>query len=652
MRSLWLQKDADTYSEVPLGLRVYTSRLLGASSELVLHGGGNTSVKDEFQDLLGDTHQALFVKGSGWDLATIDEAGFSPVKHEVLLTMAQLDELGDKDMVTAQRAALLEPSAPNHSVEAILHAIIPFKFVDHTHADAVVTLCNSVEGEQLIEATYPDLLVIPYVMPGFELAKEVRDRTAGIDWTQYRGMILMNHGVFTFADDARESYEAMIEIVTRAEKQIPKRKAIRGSTDQISSDDIIKIRQLVTRVAGKPQIVKYSTSAVDYEFSNHRELQRISQQGPLTPDHVIRTKITPALIDVNDCEASIEQFVVGYKEYFERHKNATHIMLDPAPKWAVVPKKGILLFGSNGRDVGIVGDIVSHTTEAILNAETLGGWVALSPKHIFDVEYWELEQAKLGQTKEAKEFEGRVVLVSGASRGIGRACAREFAARGSQVVSLDVVEPDDDSNARAIHHITCDITQPESIAEALDETINEYGGLDVLVNNAGIFPASIAIERMEQKVWDRTLELNLTAAMSLMKQVIPILRRGWHPSIVVIGSKNVPAPGPGAAAYSVAKAGLNQLGRIAALELAKDGIRVNMIHPNGIFDTELWTEELLKERAEAYELSVDDYRRRNLLSKEVRSHDVALMACTMAGETFENTTGSQVAVDGGTVGVI
>ena len=647
-----MHKDADSYSKTPLGLRVYTSRLLGASSELVLHGGGNTSVKDEFQDLLGDTHQALFVKGSGWDLATIEEAGFSPVKYEVLLTMAQLEELSDKDMVSAQRAALLEPSAPNPSVEAILHAIIPYKFVDHTHADAVVTLCNSVEGEQLIQATYPDLLVIPYVMPGFELAKEVRDRTAGIDWTQYGGMILMNHGVFTFADDARESYEAMIEIVTRAEKQIPKRKTTSERLGKISSDDITKIRQLVSEAAGKPQIVKYSRDGVDYEFSKHRELSRISQQGPLTPDHVIRTKITPALIDVNDCEASIEQFVVHYKEYFERHKNASHIMLNSAPKWAVIPNNGILLFGSNARDVGIVGDIVSHTIEAILNAETLGGWVALSPKHIFDVEYWELEQAKLGQTKESKEFEGRVVLVTGASRGIGRACAHEFSTRGAQVVSLDVAEPDDDSNARAIHHINCDITQSGSIDEALDETINEYGGLDVFVNNAGIFPASIAIERMEQKVWDRTLEVNLTAAMSLMKQVIPILRRGWRPSIVVIGSKNVPAPGPGAAAYSVAKAGLNQLGRIAALELAKDGVRVNMIHPNGIFDTELWTEELLKERADAYGLSVDEYRRRNLLSKEVRSHDVALMACTMAGESFENTTGSQVAVDGGTVGVI
>ena len=636
MRSLWSNKDADSYSKTSLGLRVYTSRLLGASSELVLHGGGNTSVKDEFQDVIGDKYQALFVKGSGWDLATIEEPGFSPVKLEALLALSRLEELSDKDMVTAQRAALLEPSAPNPSVEAILHAIIPFQFVDHTHADAVVTLCNSAEGERLVRKIYPDLLIVPYVMPGFELAKEVRDLTAGIDWTQYSGMILMNHGVFTFADDARESYEAMIEIVTRAEKQIPERKASKGSAEQISSDDISRIRQLVARVAGEPQIVKYLTRDVDYEFSNHGELQKISQQGPLTPDHVIRTKRSPALIDVDECEVSVETFVASYKEYFERYKNAVHVMLDPAPKWAVVPKKGILLFGSNVRDVGIVGDIVGHTIDAILN----------------DVEYWELEQAKLSQANERGEFEGRVVLITGGSRGIGRACASEFSARGAQVVSLDVSEPDNGSSSPAAHHITCDVTQSESIATALDETIKEYGGLDVFVNNAGIFPASIDLEGMDREVWDRTLEVNLSAAMSLMKQVIPVLRRGWQPSIVIIGSKNVPSPGPGAAAYSVSKAGLNQLGRVAALELAKDGIRVNMIHPNGIFDTELWTAGLLKERARAYGLSEDEYRRRNLLSKEVRSHDVALMACTMAGDNFSNTTGSQVAVDGGTVGVI
>ena len=652
MRSLWSQQDADTYSKTPLSLRVYTSRLLGASPELVLHGGGNTSVKDQYQDLLGDTHQALFVKGSGWDLATIEEAGFSPVKLEALLSMAHLEELSDKNMVTAQRAAMLEPSAPNPSVEAILHAIIPYKFVDHTHADAVVTLCNSIEGEDLIRSTYPDFLIIPYVMPGFELAKAVRNQTIGFDWTRCGGMILMNHGVFTFSNDARESYEAMIEIVTRAEKQIPRRRRTTGLTERIPSANITKIRQLVSRGAGKPQIVKYSIREIDYEFSNHRDISRISQQGPLTPDHVIRTKRVPVLIDIDECELSIEQFFQSYKMYFEDHKNPSQVMLDPAPRWAVVPNKGILTFGANAKEVGIVGDIVSHTINAILNAETLGGWVALSSKQIFDVEYWELEQAKLGRTKSANEFEGRAVLVSGASRGIGRACAQEFASRGAQVVSFDVAEPEEDVHVRTIRHIQCDVTQSRSIERALDETICEYGGLDVFVNNAGIFPASIELEHMEQEVWDQSLSVNLNAAVSLVKQVIPILRNGWHPSIVIIGSKNVPAPGPGAAAYSVAKAGLNQLGRVAALELAKDAIRVNMIYPNGVFDTELWTAELLNERAAAYDLSVDEYRRRNLLGREVRSHDVALMACALAGETFANTTGSQVAVDGGTVGVI
>ena len=660
MQSLWNDTEARACGDDALKLRVYTSRLLGREPSLVLHGGGNTSVKAEAENLFGDLESVLFVKGSGWDLATIEAEGFAPVRLDVLQRMAALPALSDPQMVRAQRAAMTDPYAPNPSVEAILHAIIPFKFVDHTHADAVVTLTNTPDGEARIRALYGErVLVVPYVMPGFVLAKKVWEMTAGIDWSQLDGMVLMNHGVFSFADDARDSYERMIALVSQAEGALAAEGATVVRADDEAgappADDLLALSELRRAVAGArgaPVVVNWDRSAEARGFSARDDVADIATRGPLTPDHVIRTKRVP-LILTGDAEIDTARYIDDYHAYFERNNGDDLTCLDPAPRWAVWPSRGILAFGASVKEAGIIGDISRHTAAAIQRAECLGGWRALPEHDIFEVEYWDLEQAKLRKAGKSAEFAGKVALITGAASGIGRACADALHARGAAVVALDI-DPAVTAHFNGADRLglVCDITDAAATQAAVAEAVARFGGLDVVVSNAGNFPANLRIEDMDPAVWERSLQLNLTAHQRLLQHSIPFLARGLQPAVVLMASKNVLAPGPGAAAYSVAKAGLTQLGRVAALELAPQGIRVNMLHPDAVFDTGIWTEEVIAARARHYGLTVQEYKTKNLLKVEITAADVADMVCALAGPLFAKTTGEQISIDGGNDRVI
>ncbi len=658
MQSLWVETDAQQFS-TELDLRVYTSRLLGQNPNLVLHGGGNTSVKSTATNLFGETEEVLYVKGSGWDLATIEAAGFAPVKLDVLKRMATLAELSDSAMVQAQRAAMLNPNAPNPSVEAILHAIIPFKFVDHTHADAVVTLTNTPNGLEYIKNLYGDkVLIIPYVMPGFVLAKKVYELSQGLDWQQLQGMILMNHGVFSFADDAKTSYENMIKLVARAEQYLKQQqiKTSLSSTPPVEIDllALAQIRQQVSKVKTKPVIAYLETDTNSQQFACLDKVAKIATQGPLTPDHVIRTKRLPILLDSDsDIEVTVSHYVTEYQAYFLRNNDGGLTCLNPAPCWAVWQNRGLISFGSSLKEAKIIADIKAHTITAIQNAEKIEKWQALPEKDIFEVEYWELEQAKLKKSSSTPEFQGKIALVTGAASGIGRACVESLAAKGAVVAALDI-----NANimqlfdSQTILGIQCDMSDPSQVKQAVEATVRKFGGLDVVMTNAGIFPPSEPIETMSRDTWDKSIMINLSSHQSLLQACIPYLRLGIEPAIVIMASKNVPAPGPGVAAYSVAKAGLTQLGRVAALELAKDKIRVNMLHPNAVFDTAIWTPEVLEKRAKHYGLTVEAYKTNNLLRVEITSHDVAELACLMASSLFAKTTGVQLPIDGGNERVI
>ena len=659
MKSLWNDADAQACAGDPLKLRIDTSRLLGREPALVLHGGGNTSVKAPATNLFGDVEELLYVKGSGWDLATIEAQGFAPVKMDVLLRMAELDQLADTDMVRVQRAAMTDPGAPTPSVEAILHAIIPFAFVDHTHADATVAVSNTPDGDRYIQQVYGDrILVIPYVMPGFVLAREVYRRTQGMDWCRYDGMVLLHHGVFSWGNDAKSSYERMIELVSRAENFLEQRKATgvarrTGATSVTGVEGTIaQLRHAATKARGSAMIVRLDDSPEAAGFADRPDVTTISTRGPLTPDHVIRTKPL-AMIVTNDPLADIAGYAANYQAYFERHRRPGQTMLDPAPRWGVWPGVGTVTLGPSAKDAAIAADIVRHTVRAMQWSESLGGWQALPAADLFDVEYWDLEQAKLKQGGSRPPFAGKIALVTGAASGIGRGCTEMLRAQGAAVAALDLnPEVAKLFNAADALGIVCDVTSLAALQSAVAQTVRRFGGIDIVVSNAGIFSPSESLDKMTSANWQRSLDLNLTSAQHLIQLTIPYLRLGVDPTIIINASKNVPAPGPGAGAYSVAKAGLTQLARVAALELAKDGIRVNVLHPHAVFDTAAWTPEVLAARAEHYGMTVDQYKRNNLLSLEVTSKDVAALVCAMAGAPFAKTTGAQVPIDGGSDRVV
>ena len=655
MKSRWNDSDARACGDDLLQLRVYTSRLLGQEPALVLHGGGNTSVKATVTDLFGDAVETLYVKGSGWDLATIEAAGFAPVRIDVLRRMAELETLSDTDMVRAQRAAMLSPAAPTPSVEAILHAIIPFRFVDHTHADAVVTITNTPDGEARIRTLYGNrVLIIPYVMPGFALARIVYEMTRDIDWRRYEGMVLLNHGLFTFADDARESYERMIHLVSAAEDYLAEHASFTWQRQPVVTDlmQLACLRRAVSEQRGAPVLAQLDISDAAVAFSTLENVRDLAGRGTLTPDHVIRMKPFPLVVDTN-AERTVEDYAKHYRDYFVRHAEDGQTCLDAAPRWAVWPGYGCVSFGRSTHEAGIISDIQAHTLPAIMRAEAMGGWRPVTGKALFDVEYWELEQAKLKKGGPAPVLQGKVALVTGAASGIGKACAEVLHENGAAVLACDI-KPEITTlfNVPDLTGMRCDVTNDTELKSAVETAVRRFGGLDIIISNAGIFPASAAIEDLGPETWAASLNVNLTSHERLLQYAIPYLRLGIDPAVVIIASKNVPAPGPGAAAYSVAKAGLTQLGRVAALELAEYGIRVNMLHPNAVFDTAIWTDEVLEKRARHYGLSVQEYKTGNLLKTEVTSRDVAALACAMAGPLFAKTTGAQLPVDGGNERVI
>lgn len=638
---------------------IEASHALG-DPRLTLHGGGNTSMKGVWKDVTGAEVPALFVKGSGHALATIQARGFAPLRLERLRQLLPPTQLGDLELGDELRCALLDSKAPNPSVETLVHVALPHTFVLHSHADAILSLTNSPGGRELIERLYGDrVLIIEYVMPGPELGAACQSAWQSIDeerQSRVEGLFLLNHGLFTMGETAELALERHLDMVAiaeahLAEAQEPRAEAAERDFGMAEALRVAELRARISDAAGAPLVLRRDGSAKTAALIADPAVLEATQAGPMTPDHVIWTK-RRAMIGED-----VGAYVRDYDAYFEANCSRRGHDLersDPAPRVVLHPELGALAAGRTARETRIVEDIVQHTLDGISGAVALGGYEPATPEHVFDIEYWAPEQEKRRLGGGYKPMAGRVAVVTGAASGIGRACAAELLAQGACVIgwdiSADVATTFDDPGWLGLR---VDVSDPEAQRRALVAGVEVFGGLDVVVIAAGIFPIAQHLDELDAEQWRRTMSINVDSVAALLGMVHPLLKQApGGGRVCVVASKNVAAPGPGAAAYSASKAAITQLARVAALEWAGDGIRVNIVHPDAVFDTALWTPELLAQRAEHYGMTTDEYKRRNLLKVEVRSADVAVMVRAMADDTFRCTTAAQVPVDGGNERVV
>ncbi|HEY3918194.1 MAG TPA: bifunctional aldolase/short-chain dehydrogenase [Stellaceae bacterium] len=681
MKSNWNNDEAEgfvrRYAQQGVGrdlaLRVYTSRLLGRDPLLVLHGGGNTSVKTTATDLAGDAVEVLCVKGSGWDMADIEPAGLPAVRLKPLLKLRERDKLSDEDMVRYQRANLLDPSAPNPSVETLLHAFLPLKYVDHTHSTAVLSIADQPNAAALCAEIYGRRMgYVPYIMPGFALAQkaaEIYEADPAVE-----GLVLAKHGIFTFGADARESYERMIAMVTRAEERLAKNRKgvfaaaplpksvaslaavapiLRGACAEPEAKSEGAWRRLILDFRSNPQILAYVNGA---------EVKRYAQQGVVTPDHTIRTKNVPLIVPVPDADdlagfraaarQAAEKFVSAYHVYFQRHNGRSEPKkraLDPLPRVALVPGLGLFGLGRSKKDAAIAADIAENTVLTITDAEAIGTFEALPEGELFEMEYWSLEQAKLGSVAE-KPLASQVAAVTGGAGAIGAACAALFKANGAEVALLDR----DSAGAEAVAKklggaalgLACDVTDESSVRAAFDAIAAQFGGLDILISNAGAAWQG-KIGEVEEAVLRQSFELNFFAHQRVAQAAVKImLAQGTGGCLLFNVSKQAINPGPDFGPYGLPKAATLFLSRQYALDYGKDGIRANAVNADRIRSGVL-SPEMIAARSKARRLSERDYMSGNLLAREVTAEDVAQAFLHQALSL--KTTADVTTVDGGNI---
>ena len=680
MQSAWVDRDAaalvDRYAKdgisAELALRVYTTRLLGRDPRLVLHGGGNTSVKTRARDLLGEEVDALCVKGSGADMGEIEPEGLPAVRLVPLRTLRARRSLSDEDMVRIQRSLLIDPSAPNPSVETLLHAFLPQKFVDHTHSTAVLSLTDQPDGAAICREVYDGRLgLVPYLMPGFGLAKraaEIHDADPKIE-----GLILIKHGIFTFGATAREAYVRMIEMVSLAEARLRRgRKAVFASVQL--PQRLASLAEVAPIVRGacsrkgdaegayRRPILEFRTSPAVLNFANGAEATRYARAGVVTPDHAIRTKNWPALVASPEAgkgaafrlavEAAVKAFVEDYQAYFARNNarcRPPKRMLDPLPRVVLVPGLGLFGLGRGKKDARVAADLAESAAETITDAEAIGRFESITEADVFDMEYWSLEQAKLGKQPE-RPLAGQIALVTGAAGAIGAATARAFAGAGAEVALLDL----DAERARALGAdiggaalaIACDVTDGGSVRAAFDRVVETFGGLDIVVSNAGAAWQG-RIGEVDDAVLRKSFELNFFAHQSVAQNAVRVmLAQGTGGALLFNVSKQAVNPGADFGPYGLPKAATLLLVRQYALEYGRHGIRANAVNADRI-RSGLLTPELIAARAAARGVSEQEYMAGNLLGREVTADDVARAFLYHA--TALKTTGDVTTVDGGNI---
>jgi rhamnose utilization protein RhaD (predicted bifunctional aldolase and dehydrogenase)/NAD(P)-dependent dehydrogenase (short-subunit alcohol dehydrogenase family) len=656
-----------------LALRVYTTRLLGGDPKLVLHGGGNTSVKLRMPDLMGREVDVLCVKGSGADMAVIEPAGLPAVRLAELRLLLERDAMSDEEMMKAQRANLIDPMAPNPSVETLLHAFIPQRFVDHTHATAVLSLIDQPDGAQRAADLYDGRMgIVPYIMPGFGLAKEAARVFAAAPGAI--GLILHKHGIFTFGESAREAYERMIEMVSAAEAALRRGRRAVFATAQLPQAvmPLAAIAPIVRGACSLPDdkvegafrrlILDFRTDDAILNFVDGAEVGRYATAGVVTPDHTIRTKNWPLVVPAPEhgktadfaraAHAAVATFIAQYRDYFARNNTrcgGTKTMLDPLPRVVLVPGLGLFGLGRSRKDAAIAADLAEAAVSTISDAEAIGRFESISEADMFDCEYWSLEQAKLGSAKELP-LAGQIAAVTGAGGAIGAATAKAFAAAAAEVALLDVDAEKAAAVAKAIggaaFAVACDVTDAPSVDAAFTKVAERFGGVDIVVSNAGAAWQG-RIGEVAEEVLRKSFELNFYGHQRVAQAAVRImLAQGTGGCLLFNVSKQAVNPGPDFGPYGLPKAATLFLARQYAVDYGAQGIRANVVNADRV-RSGLLTADMVMARSAARGVSEKDYMSGNLLGREVTADDVA--HAFVAQALALKTTAGIATVDGGNI---
>ena len=672
MKNNWSEKIAKKYIKkykklgftADLALRVYTTRLLGRNKELVLHGGGNTSVKTTIKDIDGKKYKVLCVKGSGWDMADIEPPGLPAVKLEPLLSLKNKKYLSDEDMVAYQKRNLIDVKSPNPSVETFLHAFLPFKYVDHTHADAVLNITNRPGGLNLCKKIFGDKVsIVPYVMPGFMLAKKIHEVYSKNP--KINCLILMNHGIFTFANDCKEAYDLMIKYVSKAENTIKKLKTkkikqIKKFSTKFNPCEVAPIiRGLLSENKDQKFVINYRLNKHLKYFINGKNVKAYSSKGTATPDHVIRVKPFPLIITPKK-NSSVEEFKKTAKKAFENYRkkyinyfNVNHkkskekkVMLDTSPRIVLVQNVGMFSVGKDLNAAKIAGDLTETNARVISSVEETSSYKFIPEKDLFDVEYWSLEQAKI--KKKRKLLEGNVVVVTGSTGTIGFETYKMFKSYGAEVVLLD-------NNLERLNEIKskikdlcihCDVTNKKSVKNAFNKICERFGGIDILISNAGTAPGG-SIGDVSDEILRKSFEINFFAHQNCASEAVKIMKKQNINGCLLFNiSKQSVNPGKNFGPYGLPKSALLSLCKQYAVDYGSYGIRSNGVNADRI-RSGLMTDKMIKTRAKARSVSTDNYMKGNLLLNEVKAEDVAKAFFHLA--ISKKTTGAVLTVDGGNI---
>jgi rhamnulose-1-phosphate aldolase/alcohol dehydrogenase len=679
--NLWDAQKASQVSE-GLGELVYRSNLLGTDRSVANWGGGNTSMKTTVTDFRGRPVEVMWVKGSGSDLATMKAGNFTALKMEDIRPLFEKESMPDEEMVAYLLNCMTDSKHPRASIETLLHAFLPFKHVDHTHPDAIISLCCADNGKELAKEIYGDRFVwVPYIRPGFTLSRMIAQ---GVLANPKAELVLMEkHGLVTWGDTSEECYLKTLAIIGEAESFIAariKEALVFGGAKHVSLsvEDSERIAAQIMPVirgavsAEKHMILTYDAGEDVLQFVNSQDAANLSQVGAACPDHLVHTKMKPLFIEwdpkTQDLDAltaavakGIEAYKNEYKAYFERNRNDGDQMFEAAPRVILIPGVGMINTGKSWAMAQVSGALYHRAISVMKGSTALGQFVSLSENESYNVEYWPLELYKLTLAPAEAEFSRKVAFITGGAGGIGSATCRQLLKDGAHVVIADLniegaVKLADELNQQfgesRVTAVKIDVTKEEEVAEAYRQTVLAYGGVDIVVNNAGLATSS-PFDQTSLKEWNLNMNVLATGYFLIAREAFKLMKQqGVGGNMVFVGSKNSIYAGKNAAAYSTAKAAEVHLARCIASEGGEFGIRVNSVLPDAILQgSAIWNSGWRNERAAAYGIEPDQleeyYRKRTTLLVNIYPQDIADAIAFFASSKAEKTTGCMLTVDGG-----